>query len=81
MPAGQVYNKMPNPFKWKIPKGEAYVRCESSRGELGLYLVSNGEDKPYRVHFIDFCVNNGTRHNLSSAFLKKDRNSDCWERV
>jgi len=24
---------------------------ESSRGELGLYLVSNGEDKPYRVHF------------------------------
>jgi len=30
---------------------------------------------------IDLCVNNGTRHNLSSAFLKKDRNSDCWERI
>jgi len=51
MPDGEVYNKIPNPFKWNIPKGEAYVRCESSRGELGLYLVSNGEDKPYRVHF------------------------------
>jgi len=51
MPAGPVYNRVPNPFKWKIPKGEAYVRCESSRGELGLYLVSNGGDKPYRVHF------------------------------
>jgi len=51
MPEGPVYNRVPNPFKWKIPPGEAYVRCESSRGELGLYMVSNGEDKPYRVHF------------------------------
>jgi len=51
MPHGEVYNKVPNPFKWNIPRGEAYVRCESSRGELGLYVVSNGEDKPYRVHF------------------------------
>jgi len=51
MPEGSVYNRIPNPFKWKIPPGEAYVRCESSRGELGLYMVSNGEDKPYRVHF------------------------------
>jgi NADH-quinone oxidoreductase subunit D len=51
MPEGEVYNRVPNPFKWDIPKGEAYVRCESSRGELGLYMVSNGEDKPYRVHF------------------------------
>jgi len=51
MPEGKVYERVPNPFKWKIPPGEAYVRCESSRGELGLYMVSNGEDKPYRVHF------------------------------
>jgi NADH-quinone oxidoreductase subunit D len=51
MPEGEVYNRIPNPFKWTIPPGEAYVRCESSRGELGLYMVSNGEDKPYRVHF------------------------------
>jgi NADH-quinone oxidoreductase subunit D len=51
MPEGEVYNRVPNPFKWRIPKGEAYVRCESSRGELGLYMVSNDEDVPYRVHF------------------------------
>ena len=51
MPEGEVYHRIPNPFKWNIPKGEAYVRVESSRGELGLYLVSNSEDKPYRVHF------------------------------
>jgi NADH-quinone oxidoreductase subunit D len=51
MPDGSVYNRIPNPFKWNIPAGETYVRCESSRGELGLYMASNGEDKPYRVHF------------------------------
>jgi NADH-quinone oxidoreductase subunit D len=51
VPEGEVYNRVPNPFKWNIPKGETYVRVESSRGELGLYMVSNGEDKPYRVHF------------------------------
>ncbi len=51
MPEGEVCNKVPNPFKWNIPKGETYVRCESSRGELGLYMVSDGKDKPYRVHF------------------------------
>jgi len=51
MPEGEVYSRIPNPFKWRIPKGETYVRVESSRGELGLYMVSNGGDKPYRVHF------------------------------
>ncbi len=51
LPDGEVYNRIPNPFKWTVPEGEAYVRVESSRGELGLYLVSNGGDKPYRVHF------------------------------
>jgi len=47
---GSVYKRIPNPFKWRIPAGDAYVRCESSRGELGLYIVSDGGDKPYRVH-------------------------------
>ncbi len=51
MPEGEVFNRGPNPFKWEIPPGETYVRCESSRGELGLFLVSDGGDKPYRAHF------------------------------
>jgi NADH-quinone oxidoreductase subunit D len=59
MSEGKVYNKMPNPFKWKIPDKETYVRCESSRGELGLYLVSNGGDKPYRAHFRTPSYNHG----------------------
>lgn len=51
MPEGDVWNRTPNPFKWQIPERDVYVRVESSRGELGVYLVSNGENKPYRVHF------------------------------
>ena len=59
MPEGEVWNRPPNPFKWNIPQGEAYVRVESARGELGLYMVSNGTDKPYRVHFRTPSFNHG----------------------
>ena len=31
------------------PKGEVYLRTESPRGDFGVYLVSDGSDKPYRV--------------------------------
>ena len=51
LPQGKVYTRTPNPFKWNVPAGDTYVRVESSRGELGLYLVSDGGNKPYRVHF------------------------------
>jgi NADH-quinone oxidoreductase subunit D len=34
-----------------VPAGEVYVRVESPRGELGLYMASDGGTKPYRVHF------------------------------
>jgi len=32
----------------RVPPGEIYMRVESPRGEYGVYLVSNGSDKPYR---------------------------------
>ena len=35
---------------YKVPAGETYVAVESPRGELGCYLVSDGEAVPYRMH-------------------------------
>jgi NADH-quinone oxidoreductase subunit D len=35
---------------FKVPAGEVYQAVESPRGELGMYLVSNGGPKPWRLH-------------------------------
>jgi NADH-quinone oxidoreductase subunit D len=35
---------------FKVPPGETYMAVESPRGELGCYLVSTGEGKPWRMH-------------------------------
>ena len=34
---------------FKVPKGEAYTAVESPRGELGVYIVSDGTATPYRM--------------------------------
>jgi len=34
-----------------IPPGEVYLPIEASKGELGVYMRSNGSAKPDRVHF------------------------------
>jgi len=35
----------------KLPPGEYYQRVETSRGELGLYIISDGNKTPYRMKF------------------------------
>jgi len=35
---------------FKVPAGEVYEAVESPRGELGVYLVSDGSANPYRLH-------------------------------
>ncbi|MDE2482823.1 MAG: NADH-quinone oxidoreductase subunit D [bacterium] len=34
---------------FRVPPGDVYQSVEGPRGELGYYIVSNGENKPYRV--------------------------------
>ncbi len=36
-----------------VPRGEVYVPVEAPRGELGLYVVSDGGHRPYRVRMRD----------------------------
>ncbi len=36
---------------YRVPEGEVYVAVESPRGESGVYVVSDGGPKPWRVKF------------------------------
>lgn len=46
---GEILAKVPKIIK--APKGEAYVRIESPRGEIGCYIASDGKKEPYRLKF------------------------------
>ncbi len=35
---------------FKVPAGETYTAIESPRGELGMYIVSDGRERPWRMH-------------------------------
>jgi NADH-quinone oxidoreductase subunit D len=35
----------------KLPEGEYFQRVESARGELGVYIISDGNKNPYRIKF------------------------------
>jgi NADH-quinone oxidoreductase subunit D len=41
-----------------VPKGSVYAAVESPRGELGVYLESDGGPKPYRIHWRTPSYNN-----------------------
>lgn len=49
LPKGEHKVKLGNPLKFTVPEGDAYARVESSKGEFGYHVVSDGGLKPYRV--------------------------------
>ncbi len=53
------------------PKGDVYVRAENPRGEIGVYLVSDGTDKPYRVKVRppSFCSLSALRHLVRDTYV------------
>ena len=49
LPEGDFTAKVPKILR--PPAGEAYAAVESARGELGVYLVSDGTENPYRMRY------------------------------
>jgi len=48
--------KMPRMLR--TPPGEIYLRTEAPRGEYGVYLVSKGGNRPYRLKVRSACLSN-----------------------
>jgi NADH-quinone oxidoreductase subunit D len=48
VPEGPYLVKGAPKVKWKAPAGEAYYAVEGARGEIGVHLVSDGSNTPYR---------------------------------
>ena len=49
IPEGDFQAKTKNVIK--LPKGEFYQRVETARGELGVFIVSDGGASPYRIKY------------------------------
>lgn len=47
LPEGSHLGQVPK--RLTLPEGEVYSRAENPLGELGYYLISNGDAKPYRM--------------------------------
>jgi NADH:ubiquinone oxidoreductase subunit D len=41
----------------KVPAGEVYTYTEAANGELGFYIVSDGQKEPWRVKVRPPCFN------------------------
>ncbi len=46
---GDCKTKLPPVMNWKILPGQIYLKAESTRGELGFYMQTDGSTKPRRV--------------------------------
>ena len=49
LPEGDFTAKVPKVLR--PPAGEAYAAVESPRGELGVHLISDGSEQPYRMRY------------------------------
>lgn len=61
LPEGEIMAGS-NPYQVRVPEGEAYGRVENPKGELGFYVVSNGQPNPWRYHVRSPCFINLTSY-------------------
>jgi NADH-quinone oxidoreductase subunit D len=48
LPEGPYLIKGAPKVRWKAPAGETYFAVEGARGKIGVHLISDGSNKPYR---------------------------------
>ena len=70
MPEGTVTSSLGRRLI-RPPEGEVYVRSENPRGEIGVHLVSDGTDHPYRIKVRppSFCNLSALRRLLRDSWL------------
>ena len=70
LPGGEVVSSLGRRLI-RPPAGEVYMRAENPRGEIGVYLVSDGTDKPYRIKVRppSFCNLSALRHMMKDAWI------------
>ncbi len=59
LPQGEIIDK--KQWNMRVPAGQAYGCVESPKGQLGYYVVSDGQSNPYRYH-----VRSGSFINLTA---------------
>ena len=47
MPGGSISQRVP--LALRPPRGETYYAVESGRGEVGIYMISDGSEYPWRA--------------------------------
>ena len=69
LPPGPIMGKVPRVIQ--APAGEVYVRTENPLGELGMYLVSDGDRRPYRLKIRTPSYNNvsALSHVLANTYV------------
>ena len=70
MPKGNVTSSLGRRLI-RPPRGEVFMRAENPRGEIGVYLVSDGTDKPYRIKIRppSFCNLSAIKHMLKDVWV------------
>ena len=70
LPSGDVASSLGRRLL-RPPAGEVYVRGENPRGELGVYLNSDGTDRPYRIKVRppSFCNLSSLKHMLKDSWI------------
>lgn len=61
------------PARLKMPEGQVYHAVESSKGEAGVFIVSDGTDKPYRLHWRSpSFINLGALNQMCKGYMLAD---------